>query len=838
MCLAAVLGIHGGLMPRVAAAATNDGQAQPNNSQTYSGRYFGYPPNPYNPPYSKEEEKAIGKVESAFGKYSAACITLFKPELIGLKGEINIPVETTEMLRLQGAEALLDPNGLAGAIREASVLMSLPDSELTEWQRQIKRELKTPLPDYWNMSPKELSEAARGAEKNYAQAVSHPSNSDAPDHSLHAFLFARQMYAIGLAELWKQPETQKDPRILDFIQSLLSDGKPGNIAHMPQEIPDGGGPVAFVLFTPSPDVVMEMSSLETPSKSSKKNQRLQRHAAIRIEVVIATRKDTSFEFVKYYVFKRAPDDSTQDVPPFADLTLFDFRWVMPPSSDDQLTWSVGGASIKKNDSFPFQDDMLPRLAPDDPYLSKNYVYGGPLGPARPGEPRVTLAELMMQHWAAKVPLPSRRLETVVAAMEAEPLLVSAPSASNPGQPSAAVTSPPVLSAPTTVPAKPVSGINPMLTTDIRFTIPGTNPIGKGLIDNATENVNNAMQWLNPLIRNAKGPWADLLNSQPRDAANGIIGIHFSASPTPQLIMSKAPTSLSIGIPPEHYQDAGAIFEDVLQLFISNLPPQQNSAAHDKLVQEIEKSAAEFSYPGNPLPPEVLKKLGVATSSQAKSLDPDTPDTGSSTGIYDGDIQGRLIGSTVKWFNFLFSKGVPYLTKLQNTALQKGKESSEAGDAETARNWQKVATILGEDIRTINSLVEPLPRQLKVEFYFRPEEQTTRGKAPSPPKIPESEPGVRMTIALTKEAYEQGPGAVKDALIQELSNQVGGIPIHRAVDDFFSLFGKDPADKGNYYAVTMQQLHPQPDEALGMLSRLWPTRASEPGVGKPPLANGN
>ena len=80
----------------------------------------------------------------------------------------------------------------------------------------------------------------------------------------------------------------------------------------------------------------------------------------------------------------------------------------------------------------------------------------------------------------------------------------------------------------------------------------------------------------------------------------------------------------------------------------------------------------------------------------------------------------------------------------------------------------------------------------------------------------------MTIALTKEAYEQGPGAVKDALIQELRSQVGGIPIRRAVDDFFALFAADPANKGHYFAVTMQQLHPQADEALGMLSTLWPT----------------
>ncbi len=118
----------------------------------------------------------------------------------------------------------------------------------------------------------------------------------------------------------------------------------------------------------------------------------------------------------------------------------------------------------------------------------------------------------------------------------------------------------------------------------------------------------------------------------------------------------------------------------------------------------------------------------------------------------------MMEDTVKCFNFLFSKGVPYFTRLQNIALQKAKESSDGGDAETARYWQKVAAILGDDIRTINSLLEHLPNQLKVEFYFRPAEQmTTRGKAPRPPRL-RSEPGVRMTITLSKGVYEQGPGA--------------------------------------------------------------------------------
>jgi hypothetical protein len=829
--LTAVLCIHAGLMPRAAAATTNDGQAQTNNTQTYPGPYFGYPPNRRKTQYSKEEEKAIGKVESAFFRYSSACIALFKPELIGLKGIANAPVETTETLGLKGAEGLMDPDSLAGAISEASVLMSRPDPELTEWQRQIKRELKTTLPDFWNMSPHQLSEAAKEAEKDYiqdaAKAASQPGNRDAPAHLLYAFLFARQMYAIRLAELWQRPETQKDPQILDYIQSLLRNGKPGGFAHMPQEIADDI-PVTFVLFTPTGDAVLEMSSLDTPapSRSVKKNQGHQRHSAIRIEVVLATRKGAKFEFKRYYIFKRVPDDYTEkDGPPFADMAFAKYRWVMPPSSDDQVTWSVGGASIKKNDTFPFQNEMVIRLAPDDPYLSTNYHYDGPLGPARPGEPPVTFAELVQQ-WATKEPLPSGRLEAFFAAMEGDPPGIAAPSASKLA-PAVTMASQP----PTPVPIKPAGGINPIFTTDVQFTIPGTLPIDKGLIDDAKANVNKATQWLNPLIRDARGPWIDFLNCQPRDPVSGVIGIRFSVSPTPpsatpapQLIMSKSMTMLSIGIPAEHYQDPGAIFEDLLELFISSLP-QQDGSPHDKLVQQIRKSAGEFPYPGNPLPPEVLAKLGVSTISEAKSLDADTPDTGTSTGIYDGDIQGRVIGSTVKCFNFLFSKGAPYLTRLQNVAFQKAKESSEAGDAQTAKLWQAVATTLGEDIRTINSLLEPLPRQLRVDFYLRPAEPTTTGgKAAKPSKIPESEPGVRLAIALPREAYEQGQGAVKDALIQELSNQAGGIPIRRAIEDLFWAFGEDPANKGNYFAVTMQQLHPQPDEALGMLAQLWPTPA--------------
>ncbi len=393
-------------------------------------------------------------------------------------------------------------------------------------------------------------------------------------------------------------------------------------------------------------------------------------------------------------------------------------------------------------------------------------------------------------------------------------------------------SPPVAVPVSPIHAPPASAIKPMLSTDANLTLQGTDPIGKSLVDSATENVNKAVQWLDPLIRNAKGQWVDFLSWQPRDA-NGVIGIHFSVSPPPpsptappQLVMSKAPSSLSIGIPAEHYQDAGAIFIDVLELFIWNLPPQQNRAAHDKLVQQIKQSAGQFTYPGDPLPPEVLAKLGVAASAQGKSLVADTPDTGTNAGIYDGDIQGRVIGSTVKCFNFLFSKGVPYLMHLQNVALQKAKESSAAGDAEAAKSWQGAAAILGDDVRTINSLLEPLPVHLKVDFYLRAAEQTTaRGKPGKPAKIPESEPGVLISIALPRDAYySQGPPAVKDALIQELSNQAGGFQIRRAVDDFFSLFAEDPAYKGDYFAVTMQQLHPQPDEALAMFSRLWTAQA--------------
>ena len=692
----------------------------------------------------------------------------------------------------------------------------LPDSELSEWQRQIKRELKAPLPDYWNMSARELAEAAKTAAKDYTEdeirAASHPKSSDAAAHSLYAFLFARRLYAITLAELWQRSETQKDPRILDYIQSLMRDGKSLNIAHMPREIPDDGRPVAFVLFTPSADAVMRLRALDTPtpSKTGKRDQKLQRSSAIRIEVVIATHKGSQFEFIRYYVFKRVLDGYTrEDGPPFADPAFANYRWVMPSSSDDQVTWLAGRASIKKNDSFPFQDDMVLRFVPADPYLSTTYLRGDVLGPARPNEPHPTLSELM-QHLAIRE-LPGPKLSRAASLLTWEALAVvvppgvstSIPRAISKDQQTSSLVPTTVPSEPTLEVAKPATGIKPMFTTDNVFTIPGTNPIGKGLINNATENVNRAIKWLDPLIRDAKGPWAQLLKWQPRDATSGIIGIHFSVGPAPpsassapQLVMSKVPSSLSIGIPVEHYQDPGAIFEDLLELLIWNLPPQQSRVAHDKLVQEIKKSAGEFPYPDDPLPPEVLAKLGVATpSSQAKSLDPDTPDTGTSTGIYDGDIQGRVIGSTVKCFNFLFSKGVPYFTRRQNIALQKAKESSEAGDAETARYWQKVATTLGEDIRTINSLLEPLPHQLKVEFYFRPEEQTTtRGKVPRPPKIPESEPGIRMTIALTKGAYEQGPGAVKDALIENLSNQVGGIPIHRAVDDFFFLFGEDPATR--------------------------------------------
>ena len=406
-------------------------------------------------------------------------------------------------------------------------------------------------------------------------------------------------------------------------------------------------------------------------------------------------------------------------------------------------------------------------------------------------------------------------------------------ASKTAQPLAAVTTPPV-------PPKPATGINPILTTDALFTIPGTTPIGKGLIDDATQNVEKAAKWINPLIREEKGAWVELMSYQPRDPGSGVIRIRFAVSPkptsatqAPQLVMSKSTTNLSIGIPAEHYQEAGMIFEDLLELFVWNLPPGQDRASHDALVQRVRKSAGEFHYPGDPLPPEALAKLGVGTSSQAKSLDADTPDTGNSAGIYDGDIQGRVIGSTIKCFNFLLSKGTPYLARVQKLALRRAKESAEAGDAETARYWREVAASLGQDISAIDTLLASLPAQLKVDFYIRPPDPApVRGKSAKPPKIPDSEPGVSITIALAKEDYEQGPTAVKEALIQQLislpshGDQTGGIAIRRAVDDFFLLFGQDPGNKGDYFAVTMKQLNPQRGETVAIASKLWPPQAVE------------
>jgi hypothetical protein len=782
----------------------------------------------------KEEAKAIVRVQIAFSRYARACIELFQPEFIGLKGTPSLTAEILETQGWDGAESLLDAGSFAGAISEASLVMSLPDSELSDWQRQLKRELQQELPDYWSMPPEDLAQAAKETEKDYgrdqAKAASHPGNNHTPAHSLSGFVLARKLYAIRLAELWQRPETSQHPQVLDYVQSLFRDGKPPNIAHMPGEIPDGGVPRTFVLFTPTGDTVTELSALDaSASASARRNDRRQRSSAIRLEVVIAARKGNEFEFARYYVFKRVNDDYTpKDGPPLADPAFARFRWVMPLSSDDHVTWGAGQASIKKNDTFPFQDELILRLAPENPYLSANYRSGAELGPVQADELQVPLSDLIQQANARKA--------------EAERKSAIASTKSGTAQPVAVVRTTPPVSAPPPVPVPPklASGIDPIVITDALFTIPGTTPIARGMIDDATENVDKAAKWINPLIREAKGAWVELMSYQPRDPGNGVIRIRFAVSPkpasatqAPQLVMSKSTTNLSIGIPAEHYQEAGMIFEDLLELFVWNLPPGQDRASHDALVQQVRKSAGEFHYPGDPLPPEVLTKLGVGVRAQAKSLNADTPDTGNSTGIYDGDIQGRVIGSTIKCFNFLLGKGIPYLTRVRKLALRKAKESLEAGDAEAAKYWREVAASLGQDIGAIDLLIASLPAQLKVDFYIRPPDPTPiRGRTPKPPKIPESEPGVRISIALAKEDYDQGPSAVKEAVIQQLSSLPGNpdqnsaVAIRKAINDFFLLFGQDPGNKGDYFAVTMKQLNPQRDDTVAIASKLWPPQAVE------------
>jgi len=778
---------------------------------------------------SREEERALGLIETVFAKYGSACIALFRPELIGLKGEPHIPVETAESLRLEGPEGLLDRGSLAGAIMVASILMSLPDAELTEWQRQIKRELAAPLPNYWEMSPRELADAARTVSKEYThdaiKAAAHFQPSGPSARSLDTFLLARRMYVLTLAELWQRSETQRDGRIRDYLQTLMRDGRPPNVAHTPQEIPEGR-PVVFVLAPPSGDAVMALKARETPQpRTAKKDSALQRTLALRMEVVIATRKANRFEFVRYYIFKKVPDDYTRsDGPPLADAAFLDYRWVMPESAHDRLTWAGTSAALKKNDSFPFQDEMVVRLTPDNPYQSSNYLPGAPLGPARPDEPHLSWSDLIREPAVTQLPLRCASA-VAVAQMHALSLIVLAPGVAHPDvayQPGS-----PLEGSGLTVGTRPASGIHPMFTMDNQFAIPGTSAIDKALINSATENVKQAVGWLDPLIQNPPAPWVELLKWQPRDSVSGLIGIHFSVSPTPssrstapQLVMSKTASSLSVGIPAEHYEYPDVVFADMLELFVWNLPSGQDRAAHDKLVHEIRKSAGEFTYPNGPLPPELSARLGASMTVQSKSLLADTPDTGTSAGIYDGDIQGHVIGSTVKCFNFLFGKGVPYLTRQRAAAQKRARQSQDAGDSEAVRQWEGMVTTLTADLAAIESLLKSLPQQLKVDFYIKPPETAPARGRMQPPKVPDSEAATHIAIALPMESYRQGPAAVKEALIQELSSRSADTGVRRAVEDFFSLFGHDPANKDDYYAVTMLQLNPQPDASLGGVLKLW------------------
>ncbi len=133
LSLMTALWLHGVTKPPTLSAVTNEGQSQANTGQAYPRPYFGYPPNPGKPDSFKEEAKAIGRVQTAFTKYARACVELFTPEFIGLKGAVPVTPEVSEMLGWSGAEGLLDAGSFAGAISEASLLMSLPDSELSDW---------------------------------------------------------------------------------------------------------------------------------------------------------------------------------------------------------------------------------------------------------------------------------------------------------------------------------------------------------------------------------------------------------------------------------------------------------------------------------------------------------------------------------------------------------------------------------------------------------------------------------------------------------------------------------------------------------------------------------
>jgi len=331
---------------------------------------------------------------------------------------------------------------------------------------------------------------------------------------------------------------------------------------------------------------------------------------------------------------------------------------------------------------------------------------------------------------------------------------------------------------------PTTKIAAIFRKDANLVLAGTAPtsddqarIAKGVIDN----------WLAHYFLDATGPEADMLRKAMPNS-NGVMSIYFSVSPAPanpkdppNIITSRTASSLSVALPPEHYELPGNVLLDLVGVLSSNLPSQDKESG-----EAVKRSIGKFlanSNSNQPVPADALARLGVETASPGTFITADIPEhpTGA-LGIYNPEEQGMAY-RVVDFFNLLL-KEADYLQR--------------AGHA--------------REFETTQKLLAALPTGLVIHFSIQKEVDPGSRKRKEQP-LPENS-ATDIYLSLPEHAYRPARDdfqILRDALAEAIakSERPGGPTgpeISSLLDDFLRSYSSDPHNQNNILTEVIKSLY--------------------------------
>jgi hypothetical protein len=351
--------------------------------------------------------------------------------------------------------------------------------------------------------------------------------------------------------------------------------------------------------------------------------------------------------------------------------------------------------------------------------------------------------------------------------------------------------PPAAPAPAAVPAVhvPTTNITAIFRKDGNLVLAGTTPTSDEQAKVAKDVIDH---WLAPYLLHATGPETDILRKALPNS-DGAMAIYFSVSPPPNhptdppnIITSRTQSSLSVALPQEHYELPGKVLLDLVGVLTSNLPSQdkQSSEAVKRSLGKFLSSNNPNLNPNQPVPPDVLAKLGVESASSGKFITADIPEhPAGALGIYNPEEQGMAY-RIIDFFNLLL-RDADYLRRTGHT----------------------------QEFQTAQKLLAALPDGLVVHFTIHKEDDPRpRGKRKEQ-SLPEDS-STDIYLSLPEHDYRPAKDdfqILRDALAEAIarsqpSGSLTGPEISRLLDDFLRYYSNDPHNQNNILTEVIKSLY--------------------------------